>query len=92
MIRTVNQFFMLKIGPNPSFRQFLSGTVCRNVTKNVLSFEGDLMTTASWIREFVTSHPEYKEDSIVSERINYDLVSTVDKITKGLLHPPELFS
>lgn len=41
---------------------------------------GDLVTPASWIREFITSHPAYKGDSAVSEEINYDLVKAVDEM------------
>ncbi|KAF9969235.1 hypothetical protein BGZ65_012127, partial [Modicella reniformis] len=51
---------------------------------------GTLMTAASWIRQFVQTHPEYKQDSVVSERINYDLVKMVEKINKGEVQVPEL--
>ena len=34
---------------------------------------GKLMSTASWIRKFVREHPEYKKDSVVLQRINYDV-------------------
>ena len=27
-----------------------------------------------WIREYVTNHPLYKQDSIVNEQIQYDLM------------------
>ena len=45
---------------------------------------GELMTTARWMREFVTKHPDYKHDSVVTEKINYDLISLCDKITRGV--------
>lgn len=35
---------------------------------------GTLLTDASWIRHFVTSHSDYKQDSIVSDQIQYDLL------------------
>ena len=35
---------------------------------------GALRTNARWQRDFVRSHPEYKQDSVVSERIAYDLL------------------
>lgn len=35
---------------------------------------GELKTTATWMREFVTNHPEYKQDSVVSDAIAHDLV------------------
>ena len=43
---------------------------------------GQLWTGARWIRNFVRSHPEYDNNSIVSERICYDLVKAVETITE----------
>ena len=48
------------------------------------------MTLATWIRNFVSEHPEYKQDSVVTDQINYDLISACDLITKGDLKVPEL--
>ncbi|KAH8828281.1 glutamate-cysteine ligase catalytic subunit [Flagelloscypha sp. PMI_526] len=45
---------------------------------------GELKTAATWIREFVRGHPDYKQDSVVSERINYDLMKAVDEIERGV--------
>ncbi|EAW21176.1 glutamate--cysteine ligase [Aspergillus fischeri NRRL 181] len=42
---------------------------------------GTLWTGARWIREFVASHPLYKQDSVVSEEICYDLVKAVEEMT-----------
>ncbi|EAS34730.3 glutamate-cysteine ligase [Coccidioides immitis RS] len=44
--------------------------------------DGRLLTNAKWIREFVAKHPDYKQDSVVSEKICYDLVKAVEKITE----------
>ena len=41
---------------------------------------GELHTAASWIRSFVSNHPEYRHDSIVSESVTFDLCEAV----KGL--------
>lgn len=41
---------------------------------------GELQTGATWIREFVHNHPDYKKDSVVSEKINYDLMKIVEKL------------
>lgn len=41
---------------------------------------GELQTPATWIRNFVRSHPAYKFDSVVSEEINYDLLKEVDEM------------
>ncbi|GAB6024290.1 hypothetical protein CHUAL_008982 [Chamberlinius hualienensis] len=51
---------------------------------------GELKTTARWMRDFVKSHPDYKNDSKVCESINYDLLKTVSEITQGLRSSPEL--
>ncbi|KDQ21139.1 hypothetical protein BOTBODRAFT_25566 [Botryobasidium botryosum FD-172 SS1] len=51
---------------------------------------GSLLTTASWIRNFVRSHPAYKFDSVVSQEINYDLINTLDKIERGDLRADDL--
>lgn len=51
---------------------------------------GELMTTASWIRKFVASHPDYKQDSVVSEKITYDLYKEMKKISDGEITCPKL--
>lgn len=38
---------------------------------------GTLWTGAKWIRDFVANHPDYQNDSKVSEGITYDLVRAV---------------
>ncbi|KAK2839200.1 Zn finger-containing GTPase- Activating Protein for ARF, partial [Arthroderma sp. PD_2] len=43
--------------------------------------DGSLWTNAKWIREFVAQHPDYKQDSVVSAKISYDLVKAVEEIT-----------
>lgn len=43
---------------------------------------GTLWTGAKWIREFVRSHPDYRGDSAVSEKVVYDLFKKVDEVTK----------
>ncbi|KAJ5328132.1 hypothetical protein N7452_008522 [Penicillium brevicompactum] len=42
---------------------------------------GTLWTGARWMREFVAKHPSYKQDSVVSEEITYDLVKAVEEMT-----------
>lgn len=56
---------------------------------------GELMTAARWIRNFITTHEDYKQDSVVSDSINYDLLIAMDEIQNGsrdcpalLDHPP----
>jgi len=50
---------------------------------------GQLQTPATWIRNFVRSHPAYKFDSVVSEEINYDLLKEVDEIERGVKKAPD---
>ena len=49
---------------------------------------GKLMTTASWIRQYVRNHPEYKGDSVVSQKINYDMIKELDRIERGEVDAP----
>ncbi|XP_074656167.1 glutamate--cysteine ligase catalytic subunit-like isoform X2 [Tubulanus polymorphus] len=51
---------------------------------------GELMTTAGWIRDFIGNHPEYKHDSTVSDRVQYDLLTCCAKVTEGRLVCPKL--
>lgn len=44
---------------------------------------GELITGAKWIRNFVHAHPEYKHDSVVNEKVTYDLVKAVEKLGLG---------
>lgn len=47
--------------------------------------DGREKTSATWIREFVRAHPEYKGDSVVTEGIQMDLVKKVIKMEEALL-------
>lgn len=49
-----------------------------------------IKTTAQFMRDFIDSHPAYKHDSRVDDEIAYDLLSTMNKITRGEVHCPEL--
>ncbi|XP_076161965.1 glutamate--cysteine ligase [Ptiloglossa arizonensis] len=51
---------------------------------------GELLTTAAWLRKEVISHPEYKSDSVITQRINYDLLKKIQKITTNEISCPEL--
>lgn len=41
---------------------------------------GELMTPAAWIRSFVSKHPAYRNDSVVSAEITFDMVKEWDRI------------
>ncbi|CAE6455092.1 unnamed protein product [Rhizoctonia solani] len=51
---------------------------------------GSLQTPATWIRDFIRSHPAYKHDSVVSREVNYGLIKAIDEIERGDRHAPEL--
>lgn len=51
---------------------------------------GEILTTATWMRNFVMGHPDYKQDSVVSPSIAYDLVKECQEIAEGLKACPEL--
>ncbi|XP_075158520.1 glutamate--cysteine ligase-like [Haematobia irritans] len=51
---------------------------------------GELVTTATWMREQVLKHPDYKKDSIVSDTINFDILKKIEAIQKGNLIEPSL--
>lgn len=52
--------------------------------------DGSLITGATWIRKFVQNHPQYRQDSVVSQEINYDLVKEIERIAKAEVRVPEL--
>ncbi|CAK1548462.1 unnamed protein product [Leptosia nina] len=51
---------------------------------------GEISTMATWMRQFVTSHPDYKKDSVVTEKINYDLLKMAHGIQTGTIPAPTL--
>jgi len=51
---------------------------------------GELKTTARWVRDFVTAHPDYKQDSFVSDKVTYDLIAKIKEVAEGTISCPEL--
>jgi len=43
---------------------------------------GNMRTNARYMRDFVTGHPDYLKDSVVSEKIQFDLLMAMDKIAR----------
>jgi len=87
------------VGLIPLIRKYLSTTklepsgkelIDKYLTLIQLRANGSLKSTASWIRDFVQSHRDYKFDSIVSQSITYDLCNTVHQINNGTIKVPEL--
>ncbi|XP_040839498.1 glutamate--cysteine ligase catalytic subunit isoform X5 [Ochotona curzoniae] len=51
---------------------------------------GELMTVARWMREFIGSHPDYKQDSVITDEMNYSLILKCNQIANELCECPEL--
>ncbi|XP_034364846.1 glutamate--cysteine ligase catalytic subunit [Arvicanthis niloticus] len=51
---------------------------------------GELMTVAKWMREFIANHPDYKQDSVITDEINYSLILKCNQIANELCECPEL--
>uniref|UniRef100_A0A0N5AG44 Glutamate--cysteine ligase n=1 Tax=Syphacia muris TaxID=451379 RepID=A0A0N5AG44_9BILA len=51
---------------------------------------GKILTLASWMREFIRGHEDYKFDSFVSDRIVYDMLKVMNDISCGKIHCPKL--
>jgi glutamate--cysteine ligase catalytic subunit len=51
---------------------------------------GELITPATWIRNFVLAHADYKGDSKITDSIAYDLMMACKGIGEGEIHCPEL--
>ncbi|XP_067150277.1 glutamate--cysteine ligase catalytic subunit isoform X4 [Apteryx mantelli] len=51
---------------------------------------GELMTVARWMREFVAQHPDYKQDSVITDEMNYSLIWKCNQIAQGQAECPEL--
>lgn len=51
---------------------------------------GQLETPATWIRNFIRSHKDYKFDSVVTDSIAYDLMVACNEIGLGKRAAPEL--
>ncbi|VDD93461.1 unnamed protein product [Enterobius vermicularis] len=51
---------------------------------------GKILTLASWMREFIRDHEDYKFDSYVSDTIVYDMLKVMNDIANGKIHCPKL--
>jgi glutamate--cysteine ligase catalytic subunit len=83
----------------PLIQAYLDHINCDSATKQRLNMyldfierraTGELVTPATWMRNFVRNHANYKGDSVVSDEIAYDLMCTCRDIGEGKLHIPEL--
>jgi glutamate--cysteine ligase catalytic subunit len=78
--------YLDKINMDVATRQVLNNYL------KLISFRasGRLLTAASWIRQFVLQHPEYKHDSVVNDTIAYDLLKAISQISQGERKEPSL--
>jgi glutamate--cysteine ligase catalytic subunit len=83
----------------PLVRVYLDHIGADSITMNRLSTyldfiekraTGELVTPATWIRNYIRSHEDYKGDSVVSDKIAHDLLVACKDIGEGKLHVPEL--
>jgi len=51
---------------------------------------GKLMTAAAWFRRFALFHPDYKQNSVLTHAMVYDIVEAVHQIAKGRIRVPQL--
>lgn len=86
-------------GLMPLINAYLDNINCDKATRDRLETylnlierraKGELVTPATWMRNFVRNHPAYKNDSVVSDEIAYDLMIACRDIGLGRLHVPEL--
>lgn len=52
--------------------------------------EGKIKTLARWMRDFVAKHEDYKQDSVISKKIETDLVETCYNISNGVIQDESL--
>ena len=59
-----------------------SCTLSRYLTYLSEKASGKLRTNARYMRDFVRAHPEYKHDSKVNDKVQYDLLMALDKLRR----------
>lgn len=72
----------------PLVKEFLSDQDC--LSKKLEGYldlisgraSGAIRTNARFARDFITNHPDYQHDSLISERINFDFMAMVKSIEK----------
>jgi glutamate--cysteine ligase catalytic subunit len=81
----VSFFYLLIFSPSLSLSYIIIIIIvyCRRAT-------GQLLTPATWMRQFVEHHPDYQHDSIITQSIAYDLMKTCHGIGIGEIPCPEL--
>jgi len=60
-----------------------SCTLTRYLTYLGEKAAGNLRTNARYMRDFVEAHPDYKQDSKVSDKVQYELLMALDNLRKN---------
>ena len=83
----------------PLCRTYLDFIGCDGVTRSkietYLEFisakaNGDIPTTAQWMRQFIEKHPDYKGDSRIPQSVGFDLCKLCADIGEGKVSSTEL--
>lgn len=86
-------------GQIPLVRSYLDHIKCDIDTRKVIDkyitlieyrVKKKLMTGAEWQRRYAMSHPTYKQDSMLTTEIVYDLVSIMADAANGFVDIPEM--
>jgi glutamate--cysteine ligase catalytic subunit len=78
----LGQLDTIDVGTNCKIMQYL-----KLIEKKA---NGSLKTTANWMRSFVMNSPKYAGDSVVSDEVAYDLMTTLNGIGQGTVNASDL--
>ena len=53
--------------------------------------KGELWTGAKYVREFIKKSDKCKNDSVISDELNYELINHLEMIQNGEIKPKEMF-
>ena len=84
---TINQYLSLISKRAAGMRQT---KLYKTTGINIEFFLGSLLTNAAWMRLFVANHPSYKQDSVVTDEIAYDLLWKMKRFANNEEHCPEV--
>ena len=66
--------------------------VYREALEEILAVaKGEVPTFATWMREFITQHPDYQGDNIITDKINYALNRITTQITDGTISTEKFY-
>jgi len=83
----------------PTVRAYLDVIKCDSHTLSVVDrylrfiearATGEILTEAMWFRKFVSLHAAYKQDSVLTQEIVFDLMAAVHLVAESQLKAPQL--